>query len=262
MLTISMYRSLVKHKAYNPKITFNKDEQKIMRIAIRLHKIISKRKEVDIPGIGIVSGSLMYAYLINKMQVEGELRKVATTIISRKTSEYKEKFIEKDIKQNRVERKIFYLCSSHDDCAKDHENYQGKIYIDENWRDYTKDVKAVSDYVKSNNIKKYQWVMNSPVWLLTRPNCRHYMQALGENEVLGSNAEKLIDKYGMHRKVGTRDNVQTLRSKGKDIETMINAYKERLDTLNKMYKIAPNRYLQAQISKNTMLLRKWINAQK
>ena len=32
---------------------------------------------------------------------------------------------------------IFFLVSKHDDCAKDHEDYQGKIYVNENWRSMT-----------------------------------------------------------------------------------------------------------------------------
>lgn len=259
-LIVSMYRSLTQSKALN--IKFNKDELPIFKPVLTLYKRLNKRKEVDIPGTGIVSGSLMYAYLINKSHISEKTSSRIKEYVNDKTNEHKEAFIMSDLQKNRIEHKIFYLCSSHDDCAEDHLKYQGKLYIDENWRDYAKDVKAVSKYVNAHKIKQYQWVMGSPVWLLTRPHCRHYMQPLSESEVLGSSASGLIDKYNMHRKIGSRDDIQTLGSRGKEIETMINAYTERLELLNKMYKVAPNRYLQGQINKNAILRRKWVNMRK
>ena len=35
------------------------------------------------------------------------------------------------VAENRAEGKWFYLASSHDDCAKDHKDWQGKLYVDD-----------------------------------------------------------------------------------------------------------------------------------
>ena len=93
--------------------------------------------------------------------------------------------------RNKGTPNIFWACSKHENCANDHEAYQGKIYIDEKWKSVTnpKDKRLISrieDYIKQNNIQTIQSVIDDPVWLTTRPNCRHRFKSLTAEEVLSN----------------------------------------------------------------------------
>ena len=80
----------------------------------------------------------------------------------------------------------YWLISKHDDCAKDHLAYQGKIY--------------------SN--KEYKQLLGAPVFMITRPNCRHFAKAINENEAR-EEPEVLLKKYKMTFKEGKRGIFQT-----------------------------------------------------
>lgn len=266
-----MYRSLNDNQSYIKRvkklvaIQTNKKEpinQQAIKMAISLYNKIKVRKQAYIPTEGLATGSVMFAYLIIKSQINDTMRVAINKAERKKLGEEKEAFIMSDITKNRLEQKIFYLCSHHSDSAKDHAPYQGKIYIDKEWRSLASNVKAVERYIREHQIKEYQWIIDKPVYMLTRPNCRHYMMPLSESEVLHNDRNYLIDKYNMHRKIGSRDDVQTLGSRGQEIETMINAYKDRLEMHQSLYKIAPNKYLEAEINKDALLYRKWVKMKK
>jgi hypothetical protein len=96
------------------------------------------------------------------------------------------------------EDQIFFICSQHEKPAKDHADYQGKIYVDEKWRSIivNKEVQMqVEKYINAHNVKSLQWVTNRPVWFITRPNCRHYFKVMDTEEVLKTSRTKLLDKY-------------------------------------------------------------------
>lgn len=88
---------------------------------------------------------------------------------------------------------IFFLCSTHGDPAKDHKAYQGKVYVDRFWRQKVSgsDYYKVASYIKNHNIKTVQYIMGAPVWLTTRPYCKHYFIPLQTSAVLTSSANKL-----------------------------------------------------------------------
>lgn len=90
----------------------------------------------------------------------------------------------------------FYLCSYYGDCAEDHADYQGKIYIDENWRSIIPEDKhsAVEDYIDANKILTMQEVMDDKPYLTTRPNCRHFFQAISTDVALGLTSEKELNE--------------------------------------------------------------------
>lgn len=89
---------------------------------------------------------------------------------------------------------IFYIAAYFGDCAKDHVDYQGKIYVDKDWeanapKDRLEDIK---DYINSNKIMTVQEVMGEPYYFTTRPNCRHYFQYVDIDSVLGAKNEKQV----------------------------------------------------------------------
>lgn len=88
---------------------------------------------------------------------------------------------------------IFYLCSYYGDCAKDHADFQGKIYFDADWRDNVDDEelkKEIEAYIYQNNLMSVQAVTTQDPWLTTRPNCRHYFQFVSIEDVLGVKTKK------------------------------------------------------------------------
>lgn len=164
--------------------------------------------------------------------------------------------------------KIFYLCSKHDDCAEDHEAYQGKIYYDHLWKRYIKSEYArdlVSKHIDLYEMQEYQKVLSRPVWLITRPNCRHYFKQISLNDILSEpTLESLLDTHGMHHEVGLRGENQTLRHPmnkewytKENVLAIIKKYRERLAYHQKLYDKRPNDQLKNLIFKDKILIRKW-----
>jgi len=172
--------------------------------------------------------------------------------------------------------KSFFLVSKHSDCAKDHIEYQGQIYIDENWKklisNSNNELKvAIENYIRINNIKSYQWVIDKPVWMITRPNCRHFAKVLSVSEVLNNPTWQLLVKNKMTMKEGDRELRQTLRhnmssKKGnyneKNINAIIDKYKERLELHTELNKVKSTQELRHAITKDKFLIKKWQNFSK
>lgn len=109
-------------------------------------------------------------------------------------------------------QQIFFLCSVHDKPADDHKMWQGLIYIDRFWRQKVSGdlYYAVLSYVKNRGIHTVQWVMHDPVWMTTRPNCKHYFIPLKTEEVLHSSPKALSERH--RYKAYTVDDYFHLRS--------------------------------------------------
>lgn len=92
---------------------------------------------------------------------------------------------------------IFFLCSTHENPAKDHADWEGKIYVDEDWADKVSDEEyaGVSAYIRNHHIRTVQWVTGEPVYLIYRPNCKHYLIPVTVEEVLGSSVRRLLKKH-------------------------------------------------------------------
>lgn len=99
----------------------------------------------------------------------------------------------KEIKTSRANGLIFYQCSKHNNCAPDHSAFQGKIYVDRYWRSILGEKDAtVLSYIRSNRIHTIQWVMGSPVWMTTRPYCKHRLIGVDTPTVLSGNLPVFI----------------------------------------------------------------------
>ena len=215
----------------------------------------------------IAMGMLVYG-LITHFKAIDNFNKSVNIQANKIETELKEKVIEDVIENNRNNAKIFYLSSSHKDCAKDHLEAQGKIYYDKNWRNAIIDTKTkikISEFIKKNNLKSIQWVMGDPVWFITRPNCRHYFVALTTREVLRNSTKRLEKKHKTNTAIGNRQYLQTLKSDNttkiigekRNAELMVIRYKERLEIHTQLYKINRNPLLQRAIVKDKMLIKKW-----
>lgn len=98
---------------------------------------------------------------------------------------------------------IFYLCSSHIKPAQDHAEWEGKIYVKENWKDLIlEDTNRarIEAYIRNHDIKTVEWVTGEPVYLIFRPNCKHFLKEVPVEEVLTSSVRSMLKKYGMYHR--------------------------------------------------------------
>lgn len=156
--------------------------------------------------------------------------------------------------------KIFYLCSYHADCAEDHLDAQGKIYIDDRWESLitNKELKSqINTYIFYHNTKSVKYIVGAPVFLLTRPNCRHYFKALSTNEVLLNSEGNLLAKYKMISKEGSRSPlIQTKDFDGRKKEA-IEFYSDRLAYHEYLKKKLNLKEIDFFITKDRILLSRW-----
>jgi hypothetical protein len=136
---------------------------------------------------------------------------------------------------------IFWLCSTHGDCANDHADYQGKIYVDEDWASMVgqKDFDRVYNYISSNKIETKQDVENNDPYLCTRPNCRHYFMPLSIDEVLSESKNDLLKERGMIKGKYDSEKYQNLQKQRYE-ERNIRKYKQRLEQNELAMKKLPN----------------------
>lgn len=157
---------------------------------------------------------------------------------------------------------IFFLASEHADPADDHADYQGKIYVNDNWESVIIDAELkehIRAFIAKNNIRTIQWVKGPPVYFTTRPNCRHYFipitieQAFGDIRALKA---RLKTKKGEYLK----ENYPDLKRQ-RYIERSIRYYKERLRTNSILYQNAKDPIAKAKamadMEKDAYLVRKW-----
>ena len=154
----------------------------------------------------------------------------------------------------------FSLASRHDDCAKDHEPYQGKLYVKE-WALKHKEIK---DYCEKHGIKTVEWVTGKPAWLTTRPNCRHFFKDLTWKEVRSTSVKTLLKEYGADRVAGSKGAWQNIKHKTRkewytqqNVLATIKKYEKRLKKHEEMAEIYENENLRNEILKDKSLIRKW-----
>ena len=178
-------------------------------------------------------------------------------------SDAKIDIIDIDIGEGRKDGKIWYLISKHKDSAKDHIDYQGKLYIDENWENIITDVPTkarIHKYIQANDIKTFQWVIGKPVWMITRPNCRHFYKQFTSEEIFGNSASRLLKRNKMTFKEGKRQ-IKTYKVGGytkDDILAIIRTYEDRLAYHKALYEKDKNsQILRHFITKDRFLINKW-----
>ena len=212
-------------------------------------KLSNRVKKLD-KGVGQYYGTggldvlaVAILQLFNKQAVNYAASKIIHTEVRKYESEQKIQILDNQWKENRKTGKIFYVASSHKDSAKDHEPWQGKLYVDRYWHNYDTDGE-LGKFIRDNNIKTVQWVTGKPVWFITRPNCRHYFETYTFEQILNG-------KYTVpHRKIGDK-RLQTPR------DSNISYYEDRLRLLQELYKKHPTDILRRQIEKTKLLIAKW-----
>lgn len=246
------------------------------RYAFNLASKTKKQLDVELPLFSTNVGGSLDAQIAEWLFGKFEKNKVyqeTNTISYEQGKKYeakkKEETIKNALKTNRhlETPRVFYLASSHNDCAEDHKDYQGKIYIDENWKNYINDVnivKEINKYINLHNVDTFQWVISKPVWFITRPNCRHFFKALDTNDVFTHDVATLIKNHKMHTKVGKKDQ-QTIKHPTKkewytrtNVEEIIKKYEERYEYHKMLYE-ANKRCQSAKraMEKDALMIKKW-----
>ena len=91
---------------------------------------------------------------------------------------------------------IFYICNFLGDCAPDHVEMQGRIFVDKAWRSNAPEdkIEDIENYISYHNILTIQEVSENKPYLTTRPNCRHFFQYIALEDVLDiKNKDQLND---------------------------------------------------------------------
>ena len=150
---------------------------------------------------------------------------------------------------------IFYITSFYGDCAPDHADYQGRIYVDEKWESMCpKDrLEEVRSYIDSNKLMTVQEVSEKDPFLTTRPNCRHYFQYISIDEVLGAKTEKQVNALREERGLNSGGKYQPDKYKAlqqqRANERKIRAEKASIQSLELKKQLEPdNKDLQIQIN--------------
>jgi len=185
--------------------------------------------------------------LFKKFDYNGKIKKVINHDLMENAENGKDKIIKNYVNQSRDLGKYIYLASSHDDSAKDHEPWQGKLYYDEKAPD------EIIKWAHKKGLHSIQWVMGSPVWFITRPNCRHFFKSLPLDVCKKYSNKELIRRYKMHRKEGDR-------SLATPKHVAIEEYEDRLKMLEALYAKHKTERLRREIEKTKLLLKKWKNA--
>jgi len=96
---------------------------------------------------------------------------------------------------------IFFICSVHEKAAPDHKDWQGKIYVDRFWREKVPGSMfySVLSYIKNHHILTVQEIMGAPVYLITRPNCKHYFIPLDTMSVLRRSERSIREEIGYRK---------------------------------------------------------------
>lgn len=153
----------------------NKEKLAMYRSALELRRTGDTRKNLE----GIIKSE---NYIIRSQGIRAKQEALKNQIQESREAE---------------EPVIFYLCSHHANPAKDHEFWEAKIYVDKFWRRTVQDVyptetvKAIEKYIRDNGIYTVQYITGDPVYLITRPYCRHYFIPVLTSEVLGSDLKTI-----------------------------------------------------------------------
>lgn len=202
-------------------------------------KLSNKAKKLD-DGKHPTEAINGFFLLFNKFN--NDCNKIINKAATKQESDDKKKVLQDEFVKNRKDAKIFYVASSHADSAEDHKDYQGKIYVDRYWKNYDKDG-SLEKFIRKNDIRSVQWVTGSPVYFITRPNCRHYFVNYSIDDILNG-------KYHIpNRQIGDRS-MSTPR------EQSIEHYQDMLKSLMFIYRQYPTDRIKLKIDKIKMILAK------
>ena len=167
---------------------------------------------------------------------------------------------EKQLKYGANAGIVFYLYNSMQDCAKDHQDYQGQYYYDARWESFNlkpESKEKIADFIASKNMMSVQEVEGPPVFLGTRPNCRHKKISVSIEQALGIPADKLENELGISYGYFKKDKYIATAEHRKN-ERNIREYRDRMNQYKELTKQDPtNQNYKLEIVRNRKLIKKW-----
>lgn len=152
---------------------------------------------------GTVEWSRLVRYLVNRSE---DVMKAFNRAYKREwvRNRKKEVLDGMDLMRGKGRPVVFYLVSWHQKPQKAHAAYQGTVLVDRFWRrtlaNHPEDLARVAEYLKGHKLVTVQGAMGAPNYLITRPNCRHYLVPL-ETDLFLSTDLKDIKKAKESRPV-------------------------------------------------------------
>ena len=135
------------------------------------------------------------------------------------------------LQRGREEPVVFYLVSSHQHPQPAHEPLQGTVLIDRYWNVATGGDQRIEGFLKTHKMHTVQWAMGAPHYLISRPNCRHYLIPLRTDEVVSSTLKQI---KAMHQRKPTN-----VRRPITDKQRWVEYKALRVTVLNALMKYAP-----------------------
>ena len=188
-------------KIFNLPVFGSYKDKRMYISALSLGKELRTRYKANVKISGTANAqSRMVIDLIKSSHVKA-LNREKYRVSNRFEAKRKKEIMDKDIEKSRnlAVPIVFYLASSHSKPAKDHKNYQGKIYVDKEWKNILLQahigdtiIKKCQEYIKKNKIQAVQRVVGSPVYFIYRPFCKHFFVPIPTRKVLDTPKTKLM----------------------------------------------------------------------
>ena len=170
--------------------------------AANLYDSVSKKSFVAFRKKGVDEGEELYK-IIRSDVLSG--RFVSEAVQATYKYEYKRKHDAFYGKQGLLAtaRSPFFLASAHPRPAKDHADYEGRMYYDEEWEEkgaYSEDEKnRIRAYIRNRRLLSIQYVTGSEagIYLTLRRNCKHFFKEIPVEVALHSSVKKLLKSQDM-----------------------------------------------------------------
>ena len=214
------------------------------KLFIFMSKVANRSKKIVDKNNNKSENADLLLLLFNTQRYNSKSKKLINHELMVNAEDQKSAVINNYIKGSRANNNYIYLASSHNDCAKDHLKWQGKLYYDD------KAPEEIVKWAQNHGHKSIQWVMGEPVWFITRPNCRHFFKSLPLDVVKKYSLPELKRRYKTHRKTGDA-NLKTPQ------KVTLEEYEDRLKMLEAMYAKHKTEKLRREIEKTKLLIRKW-----
>lgn len=174
------------------------------------------------------------------------------TVLSSVELSIKKSELFKMILENRASHNYtpFFICSYHTGCAKDHAEYQGRVYYDEAWKNKVTDPTyraKIEAYINNHSSKSIQWVTGAPVYMCLRPNCTHQFKPVPAYLVLSGSTKRILNNMHM-----VYEDVPLSQE-----EIAYKKYSDRLEFKQSLYDVMPNKELAKDIKHDKQLVHKW-----
>lgn len=148
----------------------------------------------------------------------------------------------------------FWICSSHAKPAKDHADHEGKLYYNQDWMDdqnQDPELKARAlRIIRSRKMISIQEITGAPVYLVTRPNCKHFFIPVEIDEVVGRSNKQLLKEHKGYMPDESPISYETRQYR---------AYYDRLKVLQELRSITPCDELEKDVRSTRRLAVIWIN---